>query len=242
VITESRLKNTTLDDSAEIYQKREQLTEKQKLSNMTFKEKLVHFNSYYRMKTILIITLVALVVYFAYSILTPSPETVLYAAVVNNAVGDETAATLQTDFGKHLGINTNTQDILVDTSFYLGTEDNASEYTIANSQKLTTYIFAKEIDVIIAPESVFANYAVNGSLCKLSDQLPTDLCSTLADSFYYSSSTDNPKVSAYGIYLDNAALGNNNTDSQEKTVLGIVVNSKQKQNAVEFIRFLLKLY
>lgn len=242
MITESRLKNTTLDDSAEIYQQREQLTEKQKLSDMTFKEKVAYFNSYYRKKAIVIIVLVALAVYFAYSILTPSPETVLYAAVINNALDDEAATALQTDFGKHLNINPDTQDIMVDTSFYLGTEENASEYTIANSQKLTTYIFAKEIDVIIAPESIFANYAANGSLCKLSDQLPTDLCSSLADSFYYSSSSENPKINAYGIYLDNNEIDSKTTDSQERSVLGIVVNSKHKPNAVEFIRFLLKLY
>ncbi len=241
MITEDRFKDTTLDNSAEIYKPREQLTEKQKISEMTFREKLTYFNNYYRMKTVIIIAVVILAIYFAYSILTPSPETVLYAAVINNAIDEEAAAALTNDFGSHLEINPEKQEIMIDTSFYLGNGEK-SEYTLGNEQKLVTYIYAKEIDVIIAPESVFANYAYNGTLCKLSDQLPADLCNTLADSFYYVNSSDNANEGAYGIYLDNASVKGSLADPADRLVLGIVTNSKYKPNAVEFIRYLFKLY
>lgn len=239
MITEERLKDTTLDDSAEIYQLREELTEKQKLRNMTTKDKIVYFNNYYRTKFIIIIAVIALVIYFAYSILTPSPEAVLYAAVLNNVMDEQTAVTIQHDFAKHLDINSETQEVIIDTSFILSSEDNSSQYTMGNDQKLATFIYAKEIDIMIAPESTFELYAANGSLCKLSDQLPADLYSSLADSFYYSSSIEDPNLSAYGIYLDSIGMPNN---TSERTIIGIIINSEYKSNAAELIRFINNFY
>ncbi len=239
MITEERHKDTTLDNSAEIYQQREELTEKQKLNNMTTKEKIVYFNNYYRTKLIIIIAVLALVVYFVYSILTPSPETVLYTAVLNYALDEQTALTIQNDFAEHLDINPETQEVRLDTSFILSSDGNSSQYTMGNDQKLATFIYAKEIDIIIAPESIFEGYAGNGSLCKLSDQLPADLYSCLADSFYYSTSSEDPNTSAYGIYLDSIGIPSN---TSERVLIGIVINSEYKSNAAEFIRFLYNLF
>ena len=242
MINENQLKDTTLDDSAALYQPRKKQTEKQKLSEMTFKEKVVYFNNYYKWKTISIIAVLALVVYAVYSILTPKPETVLYAAIINYAIDDETAASLQGDFGQHLGIDPETEEIMIDPSFFLGTEDDASEFSISNEQKLATYFYASEIDIIIAPESKFEKYAYYGNLSKLSDQLPTDLCSSLADSFYSSRLEDSTAVSAYGIYLDGATIYDKSGEIIDRPVLGIVANSKFKQNGIDFIRYLFKLY
>ncbi|MGB8453947.1 MAG: hypothetical protein WCD89_16675 [Anaerocolumna sp.] len=241
MIEKGQLKDTVLDNSAEIYKPRTQQTEKQKMSEMTFKEKITYFNNYYRVTTLVIIAVIFALAYLAYSILTPKPKTVLYAAVINSIVDEQTAATLQTDFGKKLDIDPKTQEIMIDTSFFLGDDDNVSEYSMSSQQKLGTYFFAGQIDVIIAPESVIASYAHLGNLSKLSDELPTDLCSTLADSFYYSDTEEDTASSAYGIYLNGTKIFDKSGELIDKPVLGIVVNSKYKQNAVEFIKYLFDL-
>ncbi len=238
MIEKSKLENTVLDDSAEIYKPRTEQTEKQKLSEMTFKEKVTYFNNYYRLKVIVIILLIAGAVYMAYSILSPKPETVFYAAVINSAMDDETVATVQSDFAGKLGIDPKTQEIMIDSSYQLGSEGNVSEFSISAQQKLGTYFYAGQIDVIIAPESVFADYARLGNLSKLSDELPTDLFTKLTDSFYYSETEEDKTSSPYGIYLDGAKIYDKAGNLVDKPVLGIVVNSKYKQNAVEFIRYL----
>ncbi len=242
MIKESQLKKTVLDDSADIYNRRQEQSEKQKLSEMTLKEKISYFNSYYRLKTLVSIGIVAFMAYMAYTMLTPKPETILYTAVINSALDDEMATALQNDFGQQLGIDTETQEIRVDTSYFLGSEDNASEYTLSTEQKLVTYFYAGEIDVLIAPESVFSKYAGFGYFSKLSDQLPTDLCTALADSFYYAATEESPAESAYGIYLNGAEIYDGKGQLIDKPVLGIVANSKYKQNGVELIRYLFNLY
>lgn len=242
MIEKDHLKDTVLDDTAEIYKRRAQKSEKQKFSEMSFKEKVTYFNNYYRITTIVIIGVIAAAAYIIYSIVTPKPETVLYAAVINSVIDDQAAASLQTDFGNKLGIDPNTQEIMIDSSFLLGTDNNMSEYTMSAQQKLGTYLYAGQIDVIIAPESVIANYAHMGSLSKLTEELPTSLISTLTDSFYFSDTEDDSTSSAYGIYLDNAKIYNNKGVLMDKPVIGIVVNSKYKQNAVELIKYLFDLY
>lgn len=239
---QKKLNDKNTDDSASIYQRQDIKTEKQKLKEMTFRQKITYFNNYYTLKVIVILAVLAFVIYTAYSIATPDPKTVLYAAVINNAIDPETALKLQSDFGTHLNINEKKENIMIDTSFYIGSEEDYNEYTLASQQKLTTYLVAAQIDVIIAPESAFTHYAYYGNLSKLSDQLPTDLCSSLADSFFNTETEQDSSKSAYGIYLDNATIYDKNGDIIDKPVLGIAVNTKQNQNVVEFIRYLFQLY
>jgi hypothetical protein len=237
VLDKNQLKNIVLDDSAEIFKPRQEQTEKQKMSEMTFKEKVTYFNNYYRTTVIIAILAIAITGYFIYSIASPKPETILYAAIINSNIDPETAAVMQDDFGKRIDIDSKTQEVMFDVSFYLSNE-NASEYSLSSEQKLGTYLFAGQIDVMIAPESVFANYVKLGSFSKLSDELPTDLLTELTDSFYYSDTKDDPVTGAYGIHLDGAKIYNEKGELVDKPVLGIITNSKFKQNGVEFIKYL----
>ena len=51
-------------------------------------------------------------------------------------------------------------------------------------QAFAVYLAASELDVVIAPISEFANFVKYGFLTPLSEQLPTDLYSSLTDKFY----------------------------------------------------------
>jgi hypothetical protein len=242
VIEDKRLNKSTLDDNADIYRRRDAISEKQKLSEMNFKEKLEYFNTYYKYKTIAIIAATVFVIYFLYTVLTPKPETVLYSAVINYAISEEQATIIQEEFGDYLDINPDKENILIDTSFYLGTSGDFNQVTMTNEEKLQVYLFGSDIDIIIAPESSFSKYASFDYFEKLSDQLPTDLISKLADSFYYSTTDENPTNTPYGIYLDNAKIYDNSGKRIERPILGIVVNSEHKSNAVEFVRYIFSLY
>jgi hypothetical protein len=241
VIDKSKLENTVLDDNAEIYKPRKEQTEKEKLSEMTFKEKVAYFNNYYRTKVIVSIVVIALVVYFIYSVVSPKPETVLYAAMINSGLDTETVSDLENDFGNKLGIDSEKQNIVFDTSFYFGNDSTASEYTMSSQEKLTAFLYAGQVDVLIAPESVFANYAKNGYFSKLSDELPTDLLTDLTDSIYYSTTNEDSDSGAYGIYMDKSKIYSEQGEMTDRPILGIVVNSKYKQNGVELIRYLLDM-
>ncbi len=238
---EDHFKNTTLDDTASIYQPRQEQTEKQKFSEMTFKEKVSYFNDYYRLKTIVFVAITIGVIYFVYTILNPGPKTVLHVTSINNSIDMETAETLENNLSDYLNLDKDKENVFIDTTLYLSDESTMTEMTMASQQKLTTLFYSGDIDIFIAPEAEFASYAKAGFFSKLSDQLTTEMCSYFADSFYHTQTEEDPAKGAYGIYLKDSMIYDETGQPVENPVLGIAVNSKYAENAVEFIRYIFEL-
>lgn len=236
------MKQTRLDDNASIYERRNPKSERQKLSEMNGKEKWQYFKDYYFKKTIVSVLLISLVGYFLYTVLSPKPETVLHIACANYQFSEEQIEQLEQEVADYLGIDPNTQDVLFDPSYIL------SDFDYSSAEKLSVLAFARELDVLIVPESKFQEYAFSGSLWSLSDQLPTDLYSALSDKFYlsqlrqdeesYEDATGPSYV--FGIYLDEIELFKD-YPTEDPPVLGIVLSGENNENAVEFIRYLFGL-
>lgn len=242
-MNKEKLEKSILDDSADIYKPREEKSEKEKLKEMTPKEKWVYFNHYYRNKLIAFIGIAAFVIYLGYSIFAPKPVNKLYVAIINGSVNQESVELLRKDFADYIQLDAKTETLTIDNSFYLGT-NGLGEYSYANEQKLSTYIFAGEIDIIIAPEKDMENYAKLGTLIKITDQLPTNMVTKFADNFFYGAEVDDDVIGPtfpYGIYLDDTVVYDNSDKIMEKPVLGIVANSQNDETAIDFIRYIFQL-
>lgn len=230
-------KQTRLDEQdALIYHPQKEQTEKEKLREMNFQEKLSYLWEYYKWYFIGAVVFIALVIYFINGILHPSVSPQFYASMINNPIDDQSLQDLQNDFTEHLQLNTKRDYVEFNTSINY---NMGGAYTVTMEQALTTYIANHEVDVIIAPESIFQKYAYSGTFKKLSDELPTDLYSSLTDQFYMSNTEDLKKVkSVYGIYLTNTKMYQKYADKKEPYVLGIIINSPHQENSIEFIRYL----
>ncbi len=234
-------KETRLNDTADIYTKRENQTEKQKLGDMTITEKFQYFKDYYFKKIFMVCLLSGIAIWFLYTVLSPKTETVLYAAIINDALDNEKTDVLTKELEQYYKINPEKQEIVLDYNFYIDEENGGTE-TTASVQKLGTYVAAEQIDVIITDEKTFQGYAYNGYFVDLADQLPTDLYSNLSDSFFMSE-TDEKKTekNAYGVYLTDCEKYKNLGSMIEKPVIGIVANSKYRENGADFIKYLYDL-
>ncbi len=228
-------KETRLEEDAVIYQPRQKLTEKQKLKDMNFQDKIGYLWDYYRIHAIVIIGAIALISYIIYEIITPNIETQFYAAIINNSISDEVWEQYDAKFSEYLDLDPKTEDIQFNYNFYLNSN---SEYTMSMQQALTTYIAAGEVDVIIAPESTFKEYAYHGFFEDISDQLPTDLYTSLADYVFISNTEELPEKNVYGIYLTDSKLFTEYANNSDPYVLGILSNAVHKENAAEFLRVL----
>ncbi len=229
-------KQTRLGDDAMIYQPRKKQTEKEKLREMSFREKVAYIREYYKFHIIGSIVAVAIIIYIVYGIVNPAPATVFYAAMVNNAISEDVIQEYSNNFAGKLELNTERESVNLSTNFNFGPSED--QYTMGMRNALTTYIAANEIDVIIAPESEFKDYAYIGYFSKLSDKLPTDIYSSLTDNFYMAHTEEDAESSVYGIYLTDTKLYKDNSLSTEPYVLGILVNAPNNENSIEFIRFL----
>lgn len=233
-------KYTALDDNANIYQKRnESVSEKKKLSSMSRKEKIQYFNDYYRNKTIVAVIILGFTVSLIYTAFSPKPETVLYAAIVNDYLEEEVLSQGASEFLSLLSLDEDNHNIVLDSSYFLS--DDSSSVTMASEQKLTTYVFSNEVDIIITDEAQFKKFARMGYFENLSNQLPTDLYTDLTDSFLLADDPDGSSYNAYGIYLRDDSLYDNLGSIIEEPVVGIVANSNRKSYGVDFIRYLFEL-
>lgn len=241
MIQNDQLKKSTLDDNAEIYNRRVNQTEKEKLRNMSFHEKLTYFNNYYKNKVLFTIAILTFIIALFYNIFAPKTNTVLYTAIINNTIGEEEIINLKDQFADVLSTNPKKEKIVIDTSLAFNDKNIDQSYAMASQQKLTAQLGVSEIDVIIAPESIFYKYAKEGLFVKLSDQFTTEMFTYFTDSYYLSKPEETDIEGAYGIYLEDSSIYKNSKVSGDRPVLGIVANSKHKENAVEFIKYIFNL-
>jgi len=227
-------KQTKLDEHAVIYQPRQELSEKEKLKDMNVAEKFNYLWEYYRIHAAIAVASIALIIYIVHEIMTPDVVPQFYAAIIDSGVPSETMLQYGEDFAEYLELDPTRQSIELSDKFY----SSSSDYASSMQQILATYIAAGEVDVIIAPESEFMNYAYYGYFGKLSDALPTDVYSALTDYFYITETEEDATKNAYGINLSNSDLFQNLEYDGEPYILGIVANYPHADNTVEFIRYL----
>lgn len=232
-------KQTKLDDNAEIYQRRKEQSENEKLREMSFKEKISYLSEYYKYYALAAITALAVLIYIIHEIANPDPKIRLYAAVINNPIEEAAVNKLTEDVFEYLQLDPKAEKVFFNTQFYFGASE---QYTMSMKQVLTTHVAAHEVDLIIAPKSEFAEYAYYGYMAPLSDKLPADLYSSLADYFYISAQEDDPEEYVFGIDLSETDLLKSNADNTETDpyILGIVANAPNTENAVEFLRYLFR--
>ncbi len=232
-------KKTVLEDSASIYQKREEKSDRAKWKELKGgRAKWEHFKAYYLLKTFILVCVCAFCVYVVYEMVRPKPERVIYVAILDTAVLNTETEALQKGFEEYFGMDSETQETLFDNSMRIS---DASD--TAGRQKFTTHSFAGEIDVLIAPESVVRGYA-GVYLKPLSEQLPTDLYEQVSERFCYASVTEDDGTvvegseEPYGIYV--TELIETSPYCEEPVVIAICGNSQHEKNAEEFIRYLLQ--
>ncbi|MBQ9118519.1 MAG: hypothetical protein IJY09_00490 [Lachnospiraceae bacterium] len=249
-------KKTVLDDSAAIYQRREQKTERQKFSEMkTFSEKVAYFRMYHLKPMLAGIIIIAIIVSILYTVFSPKAKCVLSVAFVNYAFPTVATDPMKEDFMESSGLVLGEREMVrFDATTYINT---TTDYSSASA--LAAHVMACELDIFIAPESTFKNYSFNGTLGSLTEILPSDLSSALSEDFFYhqiriedediSEATGEKYV--LGIYLEDTAFWDtysgyvsadpSNLSDDERPIVGIVVNSKNKENAITFLRYLFDL-
>lgn len=225
---------TRLDDSADIYKPRTEKSAKEQLKEMNFREKLAFLWEYYKIHAVIIVLAIALIIYIVKEILTPDVKPKFYAAIINSPINSIALEEYANSFKERLQLDPVRESVILNDSFYTDDISTAN----ASLQALTAYISGADVDVIIAPETNFKQYAYYGYFKKLSEALPTDVYSSLADYFFISDQDEDPETNPYGIYLDNSNLFGGLKYKYDSYVLGIVANSQHQENTVEFIKYL----
>lgn len=230
-------KKTTLDDSASIYQQREEKSERAKWKELKgFKAKWDHFKEYYLLKVFILACVLAFAGYAVYEMVAPEKERLIYVAILDSAVNPDELSRIKSGYGEYISMDEETQELLFDSSMMISDASDA-----ASSQKFTTLAFAGDIDVVIARESVLKRFA-GYYLLPLSEQLPADLYEEVSEVYCYAAPVDEDgqtgEEQPYGFYIDDFV--ETGSYYNEPIALAIVGNTKKAENAEKLVRYLLE--
>ena len=239
--------------------------EREAMKNGTRKQKLEYFWCYYKWHVICTVAAIAIISSFIYKAVTRK-DIALYATFLNSytlAVDDGEA--YEQRITEAIGIDTSEYEIMIDNSLYMDLENMTDETTYNTVQKMAVYVAADEIDVLVSNTEVFDYYAYIDYLTDLRTVLTPEQLEAYEPYLYYidyavleakQEAADNLEefTGTYpdptkpeemeepvpvGVSLANASEEFNNTYVfKTDAVFGIVVNSPNPENALNFLDFL----
>lgn len=156
--------------------------EQNKLKGRTLKEKLSYFWDYYKIHTICVVVGIFLIFTVVRDIRSSKPYA-FYGSYFNALQTFDGEAQME-EFSAFAGIDTEAYQATLDTAMYYTLTD-MSETTLATSQRFAAMVSAQEIDMIIADEDVFSNYAVNEIFADLRDIMSSEELTKYEGNIFY---------------------------------------------------------
>lgn len=213
---------------------------KDKISQLSTKEKIEYFWEYYKIHAIAVIFTVTAVIYSIY-VFSTKTEDISHGFMINGACLTSPSVIAE-DYLDYANITDEKKSIMVDTSLYLDLDANdmtSMEATI----KINTLIPAKQIDYMIATKEIIQHYSSNNFFLSLDDVLELkefDYISdqiltidfTLEDHYYQGEHpmainiSDSPKLAEWGAY------------TEEDAYIAFIGNSERLEGAVDFLNYL----
>ncbi len=206
--------------------------EKEKLSKMTFKEKIVYIFSYYSTQ-IIILCVAAFLLFEAGGILYRySQEDLLYCLFVDELhVTRQEAERLEADFRGYAGISGKKQV----TTFDISLDFTDPDYAEASIIKLTGLQATGTIDVIVTTQNLLDRLQAENLYMDLSQALPEELLTQLSDRLYYAKNHDGQTV-PMGISLKDSYLGKIMT-LEEDSYLTVASMDNDPETVLNYIRY-----
>lgn len=236
-----KMKKTVLDDNAAIYQRKRDRTERQKWSELNKEQRKQYFADYYLGKTMIVIVVVFCAVFLLWHFLKPREEILLYVAVIDEALDEKKAAQMTKELNRLYGADGKRRKVMLDDSFYM--KDGALE-------KLEVYLHSGQIDVIIADEKTWREFAGYGFL---EDVEEVDENGKYRDSYCYAPGyreneeisfddyeTGEGKIKAYGVDISESSLFADMSAYQKNPVFAAVQGCGNQEKILPFLDFLMK--
>ena len=156
--------------------------QRQKLKGQGFKAHWDYFWEYYKIHTIVAVVVLIFVIITIRDISDNKPYAI-YSMFINNR-GMDTQAMLQEGFAEYAGIDTESYEVIIDTSsnFMSSIVDTTS---VATSEKLMAMLAAHELDTIVADENTFGRYASQDTFMDLRTLYDESELESFGDKVFY---------------------------------------------------------
>jgi len=237
-------KKTALDDDAAIYQRTQATesakSERQKLSELTFRGKMRYLWDYYALKAFIGLAVAGILIAILVLALKPRPEVVTYVSFLDCPWADSEMTAYAEELLDTLQIDKSKNEISIDTKL--------SAYDSNDRMALSTYLYANTIDILLCSRDTLEQMAQNGALIPL-DSLPEDILTGFsADEIVVThvtnknaeDQTDHP----YGLCLADSAFAKRMDPEGEydlsKLYIGVsIVKDVRREDTINVVRLML---
>lgn len=213
---------------------------------------------YYKLPLAAVAIALYIALYTAYGYFTHK-DTVLYAALVNVAVGETLTEELSSQFLTAQNMNSDTDTFRLYSGLYLTDDENNiyHEYTYASRMKILSTIDAEQLDVVLMDREAFDAFSQKGYLSNLDELLAEEapvLHQQLAP--YFVTNTVILEDNSEDLLFDDSAVYHAKTEDypmgldlsdspliqkggfQESVYLGIIKNSPRMHTVFDYLSYL----
>ena len=240
-------KKTSLKEDASIYEKRnDNMSEKERIQNMSAKERRTHFVTYYLPKLLIIVAVAAAIFYIIWVDFIQKSDIYMHCAILNESISEDSLVELSDQFTESMEMDSDKNRVsfaihYTNTELAMEFGQNAGN----DLSEISSRLIANMLDVMIAsPEDVEQSYLKNGFIADLSTFLTDEEYASLADYLYVPETAEPGNGHAYGIHLAKSSIYQTLFDGQEPLqedpVFFLITNAKDegKEYARHLIHYL----
>lgn len=154
-----------------------------KTKDMSLKGKLSYFWDYYKIHTLVILAVTAMIVMFIQQY-RANKDYAFYAILINANTNFLEEEQWENEFSEYAGIDTEEYCAYLDTSFLYSTT-SYNEYALSSMEKLIVLIQTGTVDVVVAETGTFESQAQNEYYANLETILPKETLEKYKDYLYY---------------------------------------------------------
>ncbi len=247
---DTKYKKTALDEDASIYSEHKDIDERQKWKNMDRKERRTHFMEYYLAPLFAAIAIISIAGYLIYDAVSNYRDIVLMVAVVNDRFDEDALEAFNSDVVEYLGYDASKEKVDIDDDYMLSGTDSADSLSAA--QQITSCIYAKQLDAMIADTGAFDHYASLGCFYDLRNILNEEQLDKYSDYLYYPELEEDNDPNApkglntvrpdetypCGIILSESPVYKSLNGAQNTPVMGIVATTERLDDTIKFLEYL----
>lgn len=214
--------------------------ERDKLKNMSVKDRLWYIWEYYKIPIIIAVVAVIFISSIGSAIYNNRFETALSCVIFNSSPAGETDSVddyFNQGFRQHIDLN---EDAKIEVDYSMSPtfdESSMNEFTYAQLAKITAMISSKSLDVMIGNPETIDHFGEMGGFVDLKEILPADVYDKLKEHLYFVTNQETGENTACGLLIGNTDFCDKTGLIIDEPILTVMSNSTHTDTAVELIRY-----
>ncbi|WP_313151735.1 hypothetical protein [Lacrimispora sp.] len=214
--------------------------ERDKLKNMSLKDRLWYIWEYYKIPIIIAVVAVVFISSIGSAVYNNRFETALSCVIINSSPTGETDSVddyFNQGFRQYIDLK---EDAKIDVDYSMSLtfdESSMNEFTYAQMAKITAMISSKSLDVMIGKPDTIDHFGEMGGFVDLKELLPADVYDKAKENFYFVINQETGEKAACGILIGNTDFCKKTGLIIDDPILAVMSNSTHTDTAVELIRY-----